>query len=201
MVLRASVKKRERRDRAYFTVGWSPLYPVSRYEIIASVPSMPGIWEIYWLEKSRKPRILKLGAAWHGGLRHSIREQTDPTLPAGMPLRAYLESGDCYYRFTIVESRLDLADLYSVVLSRRPVQQAAAKPTGRYREVRFSEPDEVVVYRRRLPHEKADPPELFGNTVPNMFDVVRELIRLGHIAPPETPTERRITDNRDDKST
>lgn len=139
---------------------------------------MAGIWEIYWLQQSRKPRILKIGRAWHGGLRHSLREHTDPTLPMGAPIRSYLETGDCYYRYTVVESHADLNDVYSVLLTHRPVDQTPMPTTGRYAQVRINEPDEMVIHRRRLPHEEAPPPELYGGEVPNMFDVVRELKRL-----------------------
>lgn len=175
--MKASVRKRERDGKAFFSITWSALYPVSRFDIIGSVPSMAGIWELYWLEASRSPRILKVGRAWHGGLRHSLREQTDPTLPMGAPLRSYLESGDCYYRYTIIESHADLNDIYSVVLTHRRVEQTPVPTSGRYTEVRIREADEMVIHRRRLPNEEAPPPELYGNEVPNLFDVARELAR------------------------
>lgn len=175
MRITASVRKRERNDTVYFSITWSSLLPVSRFDIIGSVPSMAGIWEIYWLQDSRVPRILRIGRAWHGGLRHSLREHTDPSLPMGAPLREYLESGDCYYRYVVVESHADLNDIYSVLITHRRVDQTPVPTTGRYREVRIREPDEMVIERRRTPTEEAPPPELYGNEVPNLFDVARLL--------------------------
>lgn len=173
--IKASIRKRERNGTAYFSINWSPLVPVSRFDIIGSVPSMAGIWEVYWLQDSRVPRILRIGRAWHGGLRHSLREHTDPSLPMGAPLREYLESGDCYYRYVVVESHADLNDIYSVLITHRRVDQTPVPTTGRYREVRIHEPDEIVIQRRRKPNEDVPPPELYGNEVPNLFDVARLL--------------------------
>ncbi|MFP4153140.1 MAG: hypothetical protein ACLFSV_09880 [Alkalispirochaeta sp.] len=170
-----TITKRERRDIAYLSIGWSPLEPVSRYRINAAVPSMPGIWELYFLERSRIPRLLKMGAAWRGGLRHRLRSEADPEAPANATIRELLESGDCYYRYTICEVRGDLIDAYVVLASIRGVETPTVEETGRYREVRIREPEEMTIHRVRTPSEEQRPAEPFGTRVPNMFDVVREM--------------------------
>jgi len=170
-----TITSRERREIAYLSIGWSPLEPVSKYRINAAVPSMPGIWELYYLEHSRVPRLLKMGAAWRGGLRHKLRSEADPEAPANVQIRERLESGDCYYRYTICEIRDDLIDAYVVLASIRGVATGGVEGTGRYREVRIREPEEMTIHRVRTPSEEQRPAEPFGTRVPNMFDVVREM--------------------------
>ncbi|MCG8478407.1 MAG: hypothetical protein MI724_04865 [Spirochaetales bacterium] len=172
------VVKIVRRDRAYFRIVWSPLLPVSRWEINAAVPSVSGIWELYHLVNARVPRIIKLGRAWYGGLRNEIRAESDPTLPQNSSIKSVLEEGDCYYRYTICETSGDLTDLYSVLVTHRRVTQPHVLPTGRYREVRIQEPDVMEIRRVRRPHEASTGSTHMGNRVPNMFDVVEELRRL-----------------------
>ena len=172
------VTKYIRGARAYFRVEWSPLLPVSRWEINAAVPSVSGIWELYHLVNARVPRILKLGRAWYGGLRNEIRAESDPTLPQNTKVRDVLEGGDCYYRYTICENSGDLTDLYSVLVTHRRVEQPQILPTGRYREVRIQEPDIMEIRRARRPLETKRTSTEMGKRVPNMFDVLEEMRRL-----------------------
>jgi hypothetical protein len=167
-----------RRETAYYAITWSPLEPVSRRRINAAVPSMPGIWELYYLKHARIPQILKLGAAWRGGVRHRLRFEADAEQIANRDIRDLLETGDCYYRYTICEIRDDLIDVYSVLQSLRGTDGRPAEPSGRYGEVRIREPEEMVIRRSRVPGESRQPPESFGREVPNMFDVVREMRAL-----------------------
>ncbi|MFP4302713.1 MAG: hypothetical protein ACLFQZ_11855 [Spirochaetaceae bacterium] len=169
------VTKRVRGDRAFFRIEWSPLLPVSRWEINASVPSVAGIWELYYLENARIPRILKCGKAWYGGLRNEIRAESDPTLPQNVDLREILDSGDCYYRYTVCEQSKDLTDVFSVLVTHRNVKQPGTQPSGRYREVRIKEPDKMEIKRARLPHQEKRQSTHMGTKVPNMFDVMREM--------------------------
>lgn len=169
-----SVVKQVRRDRAYFTISWSVMEGISRQRINASVPAMSGIWELYHLENSRVPRILKMGAAWLGGVRHTLRFEADPEEAANRPIRELLESGDCYYRYTLCENRDDLADVFVVLSSLRNVGARDVVPTGRYVDVRIREPEEMLIRRVRTPQEEQQPVS-FGHAVPNMFDFMHEI--------------------------
>jgi hypothetical protein len=177
-----------RRDIAYFRITWSPLLPVSRWEINGAVPSMSGIWELYHLENARVPRILKMGRAWYGGLRNEIRTESDPDLPQNVAFRELLATGDCYYRYTLCAESGDLTDTYALLRSHRALPPAPeVQLTGRYREVRFQEPDEMEIRRARRPGEDAVPPPMVGTSVPNMFDVMEELERYRSAHPGEDP--------------
>jgi hypothetical protein len=185
------VVKIVRRDIAYFRITWSPLLPVSRWDINGAVPSMSGIWELYFLENSRVPRILKMGRAWYGGLRNEIRTESDPDLPQNAPHRELLATGDCYYRYTLCADPGDLTDTYALLRSRRALPPGADVPlTGRYREVRFQEPEEMEIRRARRPGEESVPPPMLGTEVPNMFGVLEELKRYRAAHPEgEQPAE------------
>ena len=172
-----SVSKQIDRDIAYYRVIWSALFPSSRERIRNTVPSLPGLWELYWLEKSINPRMLKMGSAWYGGLRNELRVEADEGEYRNRGIREYLNSGDCYYRYTICEIGADLEELYEVIASIRRMPGPKTPPARRYADVRISEPDEMIIHRVRRSHEKPIPRESFGNHVPNMFDVLRELRR------------------------
>ncbi|MFW6363687.1 MAG: hypothetical protein ACOC0D_07550 [Spirochaeta sp.] len=166
------IKKQIHRERAFYHIEWSILEPVSRHTIHSCVPSLPGIWEIYYLENARIPRILKMGRAWYGGLRNVLRLEADGTELQNRDLQEVLESGDSYYRYTVCEIAADLEEVYDVLTTLRGVP-SPAPPPKRYREVRILEPDEMLINRNRKPFQARKPPVPFGNRAPNMFDAMR----------------------------
>jgi hypothetical protein len=169
-----SVSKQVHREIAYYDLDWSPLLPVDRQAINGSVPSLAGVWELYWLEKSRVPRLLKMGRAWYGGLRNEIRMEADASQLQNREIAEYLTSGDSYYRYCICEKAMDLNELYWVLCSLRGMVGPEAPPK-RYRDIRIREPETVSIRRRRKPSDAERPVDPMGNRVPNMFDVMREL--------------------------
>jgi hypothetical protein len=170
-----TIYRQVRRDRAYFTITWSVMEGVDRHRINAAVPAMSGIWELYHLENSRVPRMLKMGAAWLGGLRHTLRLEADPGYAGNRDIRDLLESGDCYYRYTLCDNRADLTDVYVVLASLRNRDPGGIVASGRYTEVRIREPDEMLIHRVRTSSQEQLPPRPFGNEVPNMFDFLEEV--------------------------
>lgn len=177
MEMEFRVQKQVHREIAYFDVHWSPLYPVDRHAINASVPSVSGVWELYWLEQSRKPRLLKMGRAWYGGLRNEIRLEADPTQKQNENIAEHLMQGDCYYRYCICESAADLNELYWLLCSIRGML-GPSPPEKRYRDLRLQEDDTMTIFRKRTPKEKHKPIDFTGNRVPNMFDVLEEMRKL-----------------------
>ncbi len=169
-----SVSKRVHREIAYYDLDWSPLLPVERRSINGSVPSLAGIWELYWLEQSRKPRLIKMGRAWYGGLRNEIRFEADASERTNRNIEKYLISGDCYYRYIVCESADDLNELYWVLCSLRGMEGPTA-PKRRYRDLRVREDDNMIIKRRRKPGHGERPVDPLGHRVPNMFDVLREM--------------------------
>jgi len=109
--LRYTIKKVEDNRDVYFTIYWSHLTLADKYSIIKSVPSMSGIFELYYMDEKGKLNLFHVQKAWYGGLRHSIRMRTDPELEDNPEKRELLERYKCYYRFSILESYKDLTDI------------------------------------------------------------------------------------------
>ena len=172
----SSVSKDIHQNIAYYTITWSALFPNSRESIAGAVPSLPGIWELYWLEKSISPRILKMGRAWYGGLRSELRVEADGGERRNRHIREYLNSGDCYYRYTICEVASDLEEIYDVLTSIRGLPGPETAPVKRYTEVRISEPDKMIIHRRRT--KKSRDEEAQSREVPNMFDVLEAIKKM-----------------------
>ena len=74
------VTKNVEADNVYYTVFWSRLKKADRYEIITKVPSVAGLFELYYQDKHKKLNLFHLSKAWYGGLRNRIRKATDPDL-------------------------------------------------------------------------------------------------------------------------
>lgn len=179
------VGKQVYRDIAYYRLDWTPLLPVDRHRINSTVPSLPGIWEIYWLENSRSPRLLKMGQAWYGGLRNELRLEADGEDIRNRDMKEKLLSGDAYYRYTVCEAARDLEEVFDTLLSIRGLQAGEGPASRRYRDVRISEDDEMIIHRIRTPSQPRRKEESFSNPVPNMFDVVKEMRSSGQL-PPES---------------
>lgn len=127
------------KDRtAYFTIHWSPIIRVDKYEIQRTVPAMAGIFELFYRGKDRKLHLFHYGVAWLGGLRAVIREMTDPVLLKDRPdIQRVLKDYECYYRFVVCESREDLEDLLAFFRKTKGAPERAA--SGRYENVRLKE--------------------------------------------------------------
>ena len=69
------VKKLVKKKNAYFTVSWSRLKKSDKYDIIKSVPSEAGIYELYYMDEKEKLCLFYLGKSWYGGLRNELREK------------------------------------------------------------------------------------------------------------------------------
>lgn len=130
------VTRKEVKDGcAYYSTSWSPRTPVNRYVITRSVPSLPGIFELYYKDNLGKIQLFYMERVWYGGLRAEIRRASDP-LEVSDPLRRrVLSKFKCFYRYTVVESKADMRDLlhnYSEALL--PFDEPPAS-SGRYEKV------------------------------------------------------------------
>ncbi|MDR2403812.1 MAG: hypothetical protein LBD78_07245, partial [Spirochaetaceae bacterium] len=62
----------------HYFVTWSPLILADRWTINSKVPSVGGVYEIYWMDDHRHLRMLSVGDTHYGGLRTELRRLTDP---------------------------------------------------------------------------------------------------------------------------
>lgn len=135
------VQKLVRGRDAYFTVSWSRLRKSEKYEIVRSVPSDAGIYELYYMDGKKKLCLFHVGKSWYGGLRNEIRLRTDAELEKDAARRALLEKHDCWYRWSLLSSSEDMADILFFFAQTHLPGIASVHHSGRYSRIFVNEQD------------------------------------------------------------
>ena len=78
--MEAKLAKLVEEPDVYYTVYWSRLQKADRYQIITKVPSVSGIFELYYQDEHKQLNLFHIAKAWYGGLRTGLRKATDPEL-------------------------------------------------------------------------------------------------------------------------
>ena len=120
---------------AVYTVNWSAFEKAHRYQITGSVPARPGLFELYYKTGDNDFKLFYMERVWYGGLRSEIRRASDPAEVTDIKRRQVLTEKECYYRYTIVETKQDMKDLlyrYSITLL---PDQAPPAHSGRYAKI------------------------------------------------------------------
>lgn len=126
----------------FYTVVWSRLQKADRYEIITRVPSVSGIFELYYQDEHKQLNLFHIAKAWYGGLRARLRKETDPELEEDKVKKQILEKNDCYYRYTVIPSYADMSDiLYFFAATYRPHMHKVVA-SGRYENIYVNEVSE-----------------------------------------------------------
>lgn len=141
--------KQRKDDDAYYTIRWSPLAKVDKFEIIKKVPSVAGIYQLYFLDDHKSLTLFFMVRVWYGGLRVSLREHTDPLLVEDPKRRKILETRTCYYRYTILSSVKDMEDIFHILSLDRLPPSRVPEPSGRYREIYVQEKSEDKLVDRK----------------------------------------------------
>jgi len=131
--------KKTAKDSAYFTVNWSPLNKVDIHDIHRTVPAMPGIYELYYLDEKKSLNLFLLAKAWYGGLRGSIREKADPELEKNPNRIKILNDRTCLYRFTIIKSSADIDDVFFFFARTYYPDKTDVDDSGRYSYIYVNE--------------------------------------------------------------
>jgi hypothetical protein len=135
------VQKRIRGKDAYFTVSWSRLRKSEKYEIVRSVPSEAGIYELYYMDFKKKLCLFHVGKSWYGGLRNEIRLRTDVELENDAVRKALLEKYDCWYRWSLLSSSDDMADILFFFAQTHLPGTLSVHHSGRYARIFVNEVD------------------------------------------------------------
>jgi len=157
-VMEPIITKSVAKGNAYYTVQWSSLRRADKFEILNVVPSVSGIFELYYVDRARTLNYIDVYRAWYGGLRNSLRELTDPIITRIPGLRDLAKRRLLVYRYSQSNSNADMADvLYFFRESKHPspgspaaqapgVSSERIDPSGRYRYVYVNEssPDKLV---------------------------------------------------------
>jgi hypothetical protein len=142
----AHITKRVDEDAVYYLIHWSNLRKADKYEINGSVPSVAGIFELYYMDDHKSLRLMMVAKAWYGGLRNKLRKLTDASLERDPRRRTILDRYECYYRYAVTNSYPDMSDiLYFFGESKLPANHPF-EPSGRYVDIFVDEksPDKVV---------------------------------------------------------
>jgi len=135
------VQKLVRGRDAYFTVSWSRLRKGDKYEIVKSVPSDAGIYELYYMDGKKKLCLFHVGKSWYGGLRNEIRVRTDVELETDAARRALLSKYDCWYRWSLLSSSDDMADVLFFFAQTHLPGVTTVHHSGRYTRIFVAEND------------------------------------------------------------
>jgi len=137
----------EKEQNVYYNVNWSPLAIADRHEIITKVPSVAGIFEIYWMDESKKLRMFVVGQTNYGGLRSEIRRITDPELCVNDDkAKKILEEKEIWYRYAPTDSAKIMSDVIWFFMSTYFPEKTSVKHSGRYENifVKESAPDKLI---------------------------------------------------------
>jgi hypothetical protein len=137
---------REHDKNVYYFVTWSPLTQADRWVINARVPSVGGIYEIYWMDESKHLRMLSVGDTHYGGLRTELRRLTDPELSNDQRVRRILEDYAIWFRYAPSNSTGVMADVVWFFRQTYFPENPGVSHSGRYEKIfiKESEPDKLI---------------------------------------------------------
>jgi len=147
LVMEYSIRSTEKKGDIYYTVNWSPLVKADKYKIIAKVPAVAGVYEIYWMDEKNRLRMLYVGKTDFGGLRSEIRRITDPELcKDNENMRKILEDNEIYYRYTTTDSSKVMADVVWYFMTTYFPENTTLEHSGRYANIFMKEsaPDKLI---------------------------------------------------------
>jgi len=137
----------EKKGDIYYHVNWSPLSKADRHEIVAKVPSVAGVFEIYWMDETKRLRLFIVGQTIYGGLRSEIRRVTDPELCQNDDkAKKILEEKEIWYRYTTTNSAKVMSDVIWFFTQTYFPENTSVKHSGRYENIflKESEPDKLL---------------------------------------------------------
>jgi hypothetical protein len=136
----------ERGKNVYYLVSWSPLTRADRWTINAKVPSLGGIYEIYWMDEYRHLRMLSVGDTHYGGLRTELRRLIDPELFTAGRTRQILENNEIWFRYAPVDSPRIMSDVIWFFRQTYFPGNPGVSHSGRYEKIflKESEPNKLI---------------------------------------------------------
>jgi hypothetical protein len=130
-----TITKQEDLDTGFFTVRWSNLRKADRYEIAKAVPSMSGIFELYYMDEKKKLCLFYFAKAYYGGLRNSIRKCTDEEQEIDEGRKKIISTYDIYYRYALTDSYKDMCDVFYFFARTIHPDFAETEASGRFKNI------------------------------------------------------------------
>jgi hypothetical protein len=140
------VSAREKGKDIHYFIKWSPLAVADRWAINAKVPSVAGIYEIYWMDEHKHLRMLTVGRTHYGGLRTELRRLTDPELSDDASAKKILEDKEIWFRFAPCNSVLMMADILWFFRKTYFPENPGVEHSGRFERIFMNEsaPDKLI---------------------------------------------------------
>jgi hypothetical protein len=140
------IRIREKGQDVFYFINWSPLSLAERWTINARVPSVAGIYEIYWMDDRRHLRLLSVGDTHYGGLRSELRRLTDPELVNDNKAKKILEDEEIWFRYAPSNSAAVMADVIWFFRKTYFPENPGVFHSGRYRKIFLNEsaPDKLI---------------------------------------------------------
>jgi hypothetical protein len=140
------VSKEQGKGAVHYFVQWSPLTVADRWTINAKVPSVAGIYEIYWMDDHNHLRMLTVGDTHYGGLRSELRRLTDPELIQDAKVVKILEEKEIWFRYAPTNSAVVMADVVWFFRATYFPENPGVAHSGRYKKIYLQEsaPDKLI---------------------------------------------------------
>ena len=141
-----SITAQVKGDAVYYYVQWSPLAEAERWTINSKVPSVAGVYEIYWMDAYNHLRMLAVGNTHYGGLRSEIRRLTDPELALDAKVRATLENEEIWFRYAPSNSSDAMTDVVWFFRKTYFPENPGVEHSGRFKKIFMKEsaPDKLI---------------------------------------------------------
>jgi hypothetical protein len=136
----------EKEDNVFYNVQWSPLSLAERWTINAKVPSVAGVYEIYWKDEQNHLRMMTVGKTHYGGLRSELRRLTDPELATDPKVRQTLENEEIWFRYVPSNSADIMADVVWFFRATYFPENPGVDHSGRFKKIFLKEsaPDKLL---------------------------------------------------------
>ncbi|MDR2370982.1 MAG: hypothetical protein LBD71_05850 [Treponema sp.] len=133
------ITAREKGEEVHYFVSWSPLSVAERWTINAKVPSVAGIYEIYWMDDHEHLRLLSVGMTHYGGLRTEIRRLTDSELAGDKKAKQILENEEIWFRYAPSNSAPVMADVIWFFRKTYFPENPGVEHSGRFTKIFLNE--------------------------------------------------------------
>jgi hypothetical protein len=140
------ITAKERNGDIHYFIKWSPLAIADKWEINAKVPSIAGIFEMYWMDENKRLRLFNIGQTHYGGLRSELRRLTDPDLSDNIEIKKILEDREIWYRYASSNSAAEMSDVIWFFMTVYFPGNPRVEHSERYQKIFIteSEPDKLI---------------------------------------------------------
>ncbi|NNM66470.1 MAG: hypothetical protein HKM06_00510 [Spirochaetales bacterium] len=136
-----------RGDQAFFRVPWTPLRLADRHDIALQVPSVAGLFQIFWEDGRKRLHPFASDTAWYGGVRTKLAEAIDVDHEHDPARKKILEEHRLFYRYAVCESWNDLQDLGCLYTMIEQPQKTPPASSGRFKTLHLSENPVVLGFQ------------------------------------------------------